>query len=218
MPDSGTDFHAGMPVLSLGSDLKQATSALVLLHRRGAAADDMAGLAQAFDLPKDMVVLLPQARGHTWYPQRFIAPLSWNEPYLSSALRQVDELVSMLEDHGVRAENVILGGFSQGACLAAEYLVRHPRQWGGLLVFSGGYIGPLDAPRDPEGSLHGTPIFLGCSDIDPHIPLQRVNETSALLTAMGAEVNTCIYPGMGHMINQDEIEQAQTIISRLPPL
>ena len=160
--ESSPNLHAGMPLLSLGSRLEHAARAMILLHGRGAGAEDMAGLAQVLDLPGDMAVLLPQARGSAWYPQRFTAPLEANEPYLSSALRQIDELVGMLQDRGIPAEQVLLGGFSQGACLAAEYAIRSARPWGGLLVFSGGFIGPLDAPpRPPAGDLQGTPVFLG---------------------------------------------------------
>jgi predicted esterase len=135
-----------------------------------------------------------------------------NEPFLSSALRRVGEVVEMLAQNAIPAEKVILGGFSQGACLAAEFIVRSERQWGGLLVFSGGYIGPLEEPREPVGSLKGTPVFLGCSDIDPHIPLSRVEETAALLEAMGAQVTKRIYPGMGHTIHPNEVDAAQKII------
>ena len=207
--------HAGTPLLSMGSSLPDAKSALVLLHGRGASAEDMIGLAQAFVLPPGMTVLAPQASGSVWYPQRFIAPLAANEPYLSSALRRVDEIITLLQENGLPAEQVIVGGFSQGACLAAEYVLRSQRRWGGLLAFSGGFIGPLGTLRQPTGRLDGTPVFLGCSDIDPHIPLARFKETASLLEAMGAEVTARIYPGMGHAINQDEVDTAQAIVSGL---
>lgn len=207
--------HAGTPLLSIGSSLPDAKSALVLLHGRGASAEDMIGLAQAFILPTGMTVLAPQASGRVWYPQRFIAPLAANEPYLSSALRRVDEVTSLLQENGIPTERVIVGGFSQGACLAAEYVLRSQRRWGGLLVFSGGFIGPLDTRRQPAGRLEGTPVFLGCSDIDPHIPLTRFKETASILEAMGAHVTARIYTGMGHTINQDEVDSAQAIVSGL---
>jgi predicted esterase len=208
--------HQGTPLQSLGSELSQAKSAMILLHGRGASAEDILGLAQAFTLPADMIVLAPQARGSTWYPQRLIAPLEMNEPYLSSALKRVSEVVALLQQSSIPAEKIIIGGFSQGASLSIEFVLRNSRRWGGLLAFSGGHIWPLDIPRQPAaGSLAGTPVFLGCSDVDPHIPLARVEETESLLTTMGAQVTKRIYPGMGHSINQDEIDTAQALISAL---
>jgi predicted esterase len=136
-----------------------------------------------------------------------------NEPYLSSGLSKIDEIVKAVEAHRIPVEKIFIGGFSQGACLASEYVIRQPRQYGGLLVFSGGYIGPLGGQRQPSGDLNGMPAFLGCSDRDPHIPLQRVNETTALLEAMGAKVTEYIYPNMGHTIIEDEIDQARQVIS-----
>ncbi len=213
--------HRGTPLLRLGSEPANAGSALILLHGRGASAQDILGLAHEFDLPADMVILAPQASGNTWYPQRLIAPLESNEPHLGSALRRVSEVVEMLEQAGIPAERTVIGGFSQGASLAIEFVLRSaqhpsgPRRWGGLLAFSGGYIWPTGQPRSPAGSLAGTPVFLGCSDVDSFIPLARVEETTALLRAMGAQVDQHIYPGMGHTICQEEIEAAQRIISAL---
>lgn len=207
--------HAGTRVLTLGSRLEHARSALILLHGRGASAGDMIALAEAFDLPQGMIALAPQAKGNVWYPQRFIDPLEANEPYLSSALRRVDEVVALLRKNSILDMRVIIGGFSQGACLAIEYAIRRGGRWGGLLGFSGGYIGPMGKSRDLIGSLSGTPAFLGCSDGDPHIPLQRVRETSVLLEDMGATVTTQIYPDMGHTINQDEMIHAQKMIAGL---
>ncbi len=208
--------HAGQPVLTLGADLSEAKSALILLHGRGASAQDILGLAGELDLPANMVVLAPQAANSLWYPQRFIAPLAANEPWLTSALTRIQELVAELEKHTIPANQVVLGGFSQGASLASEYIIRNPRRWGGLLVFSGGYIGPLDGEkRQPTGNLEGTPVMLGCSDVDPYIPLERFNETGALLESMGAVVSHKVYPGMDHTINVDEIKRARQIIATL---
>lgn len=207
--------HGNTPVLQVGATLGQASRALLLLHGRGASAEDILGLTQEFTLPEDLIAIAPQASGSVWYPQRFIAPLEMNQPYLSSALQRVAELVNSLEKSGIPAEKIIIGGFSQGACLATEFILRNPRRWGGLLAFSGGYIGPPGTNRAPFGSLESTPALLGCSNIDPHIPLARVEETAHLLTASGAQVNKRIYPGMGHTINLDEIEQAQLILSAL---
>ena len=206
-------------MLRAGCDLRNARSALILLHGRGAGADDMLALAQVFTLPADMSILAPQANGYVWYPQRFIAPLSHNEPYLSSALQRVSEVVNLAMEHGLPPERILLGGFSQGACLAAEYVIRSERRWGGLFVFSGGFIGEMGIPRTTNSSLENSlghmPVFVGCSDIDPHIPLSRVEETALLLESMGAVVTKRIYPGMGHTINADEIKLTQQIILSL---
>ena len=137
-----------------------------------------------------------------------------NEPYLSSALNVVDKIIKQVEEQGIATEKIFIGGFSQGACLASEYVIRNPKRYGGLLVFSGGYIGPMNTPREPAGDLHGMPAFLGCSDMDPHIPLQRVKETTSLLKSMSAQVVEKIYPNMGHTIIDDEIQQAQELISK----
>jgi predicted esterase len=209
--------HRDSPLLRQGSDLENAHSALLLLHGRGASAQDILGLAQSFALPADMIVLAPQARGNIWYPQRLTAPVEFNEPYLSSALKRIDEVVETLAPAGIPPERVILGGFSQGASLAIEFVLRRQRPWGGLLAFSGGYIWPNGQPRGaetcPAGCLAGMPVFLGCSDVDPFIPLERFEETAALLQAMGAQVNRQLYPDMGHTILPAEIDAAQPIIS-----
>jgi predicted esterase len=207
--------HQGTRVLSLGSDLQNAKSAMILLHGRGASAEDMTGLAKEFSLPKDMIVLAPQASSNVWYPQRLIAPVEMNEPFLSSAIMRVGEVIEIVLQAGIPSDKVIIGGFSQGASLAIEFILRNPRHWGGLLAFSGGYIWPMGIPRDPVGNLGSMPAFLGCSNVDPFIPFERVNETSAILGAMGAKVTRKIYQGMGHTINQDEIESAQKLISAL---
>ena len=204
--------HFEQPVYSAGATLDEASAVLILLHGRGATADDILSLSTYFDLPQ-FAYLAPQAEGYSWYPNRFIAPLEQNEPYLSAGLAKVDTIVKEVEAHRILTEKIFLGGFSQGACLATEYVLRNPRRYGGLLVFSGGYIGPLDSPRQPSGDLNGTPAFLGCSDPDPHIPLQRVKETTALLQAMGAKVTEKIYPNLGHTIAEEEIELARQVIS-----
>ena len=177
--------HAQSPVVSAGTKLDEASAAVILLHGRGAIAQDILSLSSYWDIP-GVTFLAPQAEGYTWYPNRFIAPIESNEPYLSAALSKVDEIVTHVEASGISSDKIFLGGFSQGACLAAEYVIRHPRPYGGLLVFSGGYIGPLGELRKANGNVGAMPAFLGCSDIDPHIPLQRVKETTALLTEMGA--------------------------------
>jgi predicted esterase len=204
--------HRTQPVYSTGAKLEEAAGALILLHGRGATADDILSVSTYLDFPQ-LAYLAPQAEGYAWYPNRFIVPVEQNEPYLSGALSRIDEIVKEVEAHHIPIHKIFVGGFSQGACLASEYVIRNPRRYGGLLVFSGGYIGPLDMQRQPNGDLNGMPVFLGCSDMDPHIPLQRVKDTSALLKAMGAKVTEKIYPNMGHAINEDEIELARQLIS-----
>jgi predicted esterase len=205
--------HADQPVYAAGTKLDEASAAMILLHGRGATAEDILSLSTHLAHP-GLAFLAPQAEEYTWYPNRFIVPLEQNEPYLSSALAVIDGLVKQIEIHGISTERIFLGGFSQGACLACEYVIRHSRRYGGLLVFSGGYIGPLDESRKPEGDLDGTPAFLGCSDPDPHIPLQRVKETTSLLQAMNAQVTERIYPDLGHMLNEDEVDIARNLISK----
>lgn len=205
--------HLTQPVYSTGTSLSEAETTLILLHGRGATAEDILSLSTYLDFPR-MAYLAPQAEGYTWYPNRFLAPVEQNEPYLSAALSKIDAIIKEVEAHQIPVEKIFIGGFSQGACLASEYVIRNPRRYGGLLIFSGGYIGPLGMQRHPSGDLEGMPAFLGCSDRDPHIPLQRVQETTSLLQAMGANVIEKIYPNMGHTIVDDEIEQARQLITQ----
>lgn len=205
--------HLTQPVYSTGAKLDDASAAFILLHGRGATADDILSLSAYLEFPQ-LAYLAPQAEASTWYPNRFIFPIEQNEPHLSAALSKIDTIVKQVESHDIPVHKIFIGGFSQGACLASEYVIRNPRRYGGLLVFSGGYIGPLNEQRQPGGDLDGMPAFLGCSDIDPHIPLERVKETSALLTGMGAKVTEKIYPNMGHTIIQDEIELTRELISK----
>ncbi len=196
--------------------MSDAAAALILLHGRGATAESILSLAELLDRP-EIAYLAPQAAGRTWYPYSFMAPLEANEPWLSSALRRVDGLVRELEDAGIPPERSALLGFSQGGCLALETAARHPRRYGALFGLSAGLIGPDAAAWNHQGSLAGTPVFLGCSDIDPHIPLSRVHESSAALRALGGEVTERIYPGMGHTINEDEVAHVRRLLSALVP-
>ncbi len=205
--------HENSQVYSAGAKLDEASAALILLHGRGAAAEDILSLSTVLTQP-GLAFLAPQAEDYTWYPNRFIFPIEQNEPHLSSALNLVDKIVQQVTATGISTDKIFIGGFSQGACLASEYVIRNPKRYGGLLVFSGGYIGPLNIQRQPIGDLNGTPAFLGCSNIDPHIPLQRVGETTALLHAMGAQVTEKIYPNMGHTINDEELLLAGELISK----
>lgn len=204
--------HIDQPVFSAGADLKEASAVMILLHGRGATAEDILSLSTHLDQP-GLAYLAPQAEGYTWYPNRFIFPVEKNEPHLSAALTKIDGIVKEVEGRGIPAEKIFIGGFSQGACLACEYVIRNPKRYGGLLVFSGGYIGSLNLKRESNGDLRGTPVFIGCSDVDPHIPLERVHETTALLQSMGAHVTEKIYSGMGHSINEDEIATVNFIFA-----
>jgi predicted esterase len=203
--------HQGQPVFTAGKALTEAQAAMILVHGRGATAVSILELARELHHPQ-FAYLAPQAAGNTWYPYSFLEPMARNEPGLSSALQAVADVLAQVEAAGIAAQRIVLAGFSQGGCLAAEFVARQARRYGGLLVFSGGLIGPPGAPRDYAGSLAGTPVFLGCSDVDFHIPLARVEETAVTLTNLGAQVNKQIYPGMGHTIVQDEIEQAREIV------
>jgi predicted esterase len=206
--------HRAQRVAEIGAPLARAKLAMIMLHGRGAGAEDMVALADVLVQP-DLAYLAPQAAGHTWYPYPFTAPIERNEPWLSSALGVIDGLLSSLGEAGFPSERVVLLGFSQGACLGLEYAARHARRYGGVIGLSGGLIGPDGTPRDYPGSLAGTPVFLGCSDIDPHIPLARVRETAAVLRRLGAAVDERIYPGMGHLINEDEIRFVRALLAAL---
>jgi predicted esterase len=205
------NHHQNQRVVARGRPLAEAEAAMILVHGRGASAENIMDLAELLPHP-DMAYLAPQAAHNTWYPYSFMNPTEQNEPYLSSALARLESLVAEVEAAGIPAEKLVLAGFSQGACLAAEFAARNARRYGGLLLFSGGLIGPPGTPRDYDGSLDGTPVFIGCSDADFHIPLERVQETTATLRRMGAAVTEKIYPGLGHTIIGDEIEQARRLL------
>jgi predicted esterase len=202
--------HEGQPVLQAGAPLEAAHAAMVLVHGRGASAADIMTIANELMHPR-IAYLAPEASGHTWYPNPFTAPIESNEPYLSSALGVLESLLERIREH-VPMERVILLGFSQGACLTLEFSARHARRYGGVIGFSGGLIGPEGTPRDHPGSFAGTPVFLGCSDVDPHIAKQRVLDTEAVLKKMGAAVTLRLYPNMGHTVNADEIHSAAQIV------
>jgi len=194
-----------------GEELARARGAIVLIHGRGASAEDILGLAGELDTT-GLAMVAPQAPGGAWYPQSFLQPLERNEPWLSAALGTVGALVARLGEAGIGPERIVLLGFSQGACLATEWAARNARRYGGVVALSGGLIGPDGTPRDYAGSLDGTPVFLGCSDMDFHIPKERVTESAAVLGALGAAVDMRLYPGMGHTVNEDELAAAQAIL------
>jgi predicted esterase len=208
------DPHRGQPVLERGQPLADARGAVILVHGRGASASDILGLADALDGPH-LAYLAPEARGGAWYPHSFLAPVRDNEPYLSSALALLASLVARVGRAGLSADNVIVAGFSQGACLATEFVARHASRYGGLIAFTGGLIGPLGTRFLYRGELAGTPAFLGAGDPDPHVPWERVQESASVLSTLGAAVTLRRYPGLGHTINQDEIDEARKIVSTL---
>src|SRR5881398_3724656 len=183
----------GQRVLQAGEPLTAARAAMVLLHGRGATAEDIMTIAAEVERP-GWAYLAPQAAGNAWYPNPFTAPLESNEPYLTAALDMVSKLVERVEAH-VPAQRIILLGFSQGACLTLEWAARNARRFGAVVGLSGGLIGPDATPRDYPGTFDHTPVFLGCSDVDPHIPMSRVVETGKVLEGMGAKVTVQFYPG-----------------------
>lgn len=201
-------------VLAAGTPLGQATAAMILVHGRGASAEDILSLGRELGRP-DLAYLAPQAEGYSWYPYSFLAPMEKNEPGLSNGLALLGHLVERLGSEGIPPERTVLLGFSQGACLTLEYAARNARRFAGVAGLSGGLIGPPGTPRDYPGTFDGTPVFLGCSDRDPHIPLERVKETTAALARMGAQVTERIYPAMGHTVNEDELEHVRALLAGL---
>jgi phospholipase/carboxylesterase len=197
--------HQGQPIRMAGEPISRARAAMLMVHGRGASAADILSLADELAQP-GFAYLAPQAAGNTWYPNRFLVPVAQNEPWLSSALAFLGVVLGEIINAGIPYERIMLLGFSQGACLTLEYAARHARRYGGIAGLSGALIGPDDAPRDYPGSLAGTPVFLGCSDVDFHVPKERVSQTAEVLTRLGAEVTERLYPGMGHNVNQDEID------------
>jgi predicted esterase len=182
-----------------------------MIHGRGASPEDILGLAGAFDRP-EVTYLAPAAADNTWYPYSFMTEIAKNEPYLSSALSVLGSLVGKIEAGGVPRNRIVIMGFSQGACLTSEFAIRNASRFGGFVAFSGGAIGPPGTVWDEAGRFERTPMFYGCIDIDAHIPEARVNETAALCERMGATVTKKIYPGMGHLVNEDEIAHAQALL------
>jgi phospholipase/carboxylesterase len=214
MNEQNTGPHQGQPMLAAGEPLERAQAAMVLVHGRGASAKDILTLAAELEQP-GFAYLAPQAANNTWYPYSFLAPIERNQPYLSSALAKLQQVLAHITAAGIPAERTILLGFSQGACLATEFAARNARRYGGLAGLSGGLIGPDGTPRDYPGTLDGTPVFLGCSDMDPHIPAARVQHSAEVLRQLGGAVTARLYPRMGHTVNEDEIEFVRQIMATL---
>ena len=197
--------HQGQPILRAGEPLEQAQAAMVMVHGRGATAENILELAVELNQP-GLAYLAPQAADNTWYPHSFLGPLASNEPGLSSGLAAITNVLAQVAQAGIPLERTMLLGFSQGACLALEFVARNARRYGGVAGLSGGLIGPDGTPRDYPGSLAGTPVFLGCSDVDFHVPKERVQLSAQVLQRLGGQVTMRLYPGMGHTVNQDEID------------
>ena len=209
-----SDPHRDVTIKYAGTPLGQSPYAMIMLHGRGSNADNILSLASEFQRP-GWIYIAPDAAGNTWYPYPFLMPIEQNEPYLSSALQMLSSLLLRLGEMGIPPTQTMLLGFSQGACLATEFAARHAQPYGGVVGLSGGLIGPPGTPREYVGNFELTPVFLGCSDRDPHIPLERVYETEAVFKALNATTTTRIYPGMGHTINADELAHVTAIMDSI---
>jgi predicted esterase len=209
-----TGFHESQPVRAVGAPLESARALVLLVHGRGARAEGILALASELEHP-GVAYLAPQAAGSTWYPNSFLARFEQNEPQLSSGLALLASVLDSAARAGIPSERQLLLGFSQGACLTLEFAVRTPRRYGGVVGLTGGLVGPPGTPRDYQGSLAGTPIFLGSSDPDPHVPWARVEETARVLEQMGAEVTLRRFPGMGHTVNREELDASRTMLEAI---
>lgn len=203
--------HEGQPVVEAGAPLGESPAAVIMVHGRNAAPANILDLGRRFERP-GLTYLAPAAAGRTWYPLGFMADIAGNEPGLSSALAVLAALVTRVEAAGTPRSRIVLAGFSQGACLVSEFAIRHASRFGGLVVLSGGAIGPVGTRWEVSGKFDGTPVFLGCSDRDAHVPETRVRETAEVFSRLGAAVDLRIYPGMGHLVNDDEIASARRLL------
>lgn len=209
------DPHAGQPVFRAGSSLEEATAAVVLLHGRGASAQSILPLADEFQpaaASQNFVYVAPQAASSTWYPNSFLAPRKSNEPWLTSALAKVESVVASLVGAGIPRERILIAGFSQGACLATEFVASHPGRYAGLIAFTGGLIGPPSSDLTHAGDLQQTPALFLSGDPDPHVPWQRVEESAEIFRQMGAVVKTQRFPGRPHTISTEELALAKTFL------
>lgn len=206
--------HQGLPQAEHGASLPHAKAAMVMIHGRGATAQSMFPLADEFAQP-DFHYRAPQAHNHTWYPHSFLAPREQNQPGISSGIQVLHNVLKGIIEAGIPSEKIMLLGFSQGACLATEFAARHPQKLGGVVAFSGGLIGPAIDESNYTGSMEQTPVFLGCSDMDPHIPKERVDKTEEIFGKLNANVTKRIYEGMGHTINEDEIKTVRGMMAHV---
>jgi predicted esterase len=214
MRNLDTDPHHMADIMMTGSELEEAQSAIIMLHGRGSSAGDILTLTSHFNI-NGAVFLAPEAYGNSWYPQWFMSKLEDNQPNLDSAIRLLKQLVGNLKSNGIPPERILLLGFSQGACLVSEFAVRNAQRYGGIVVLSGGLMGPEGTTWEGPGSLEGSPVYIGCSDVDPFIPLQRVLETGEIMQQSGGQVTLKIFRGMGHLVNQEELEAVSRMIRSL---
>jgi predicted esterase len=203
--------HEGLPVVEAGAPIGTGRAVVIMVHGRGAGPENILSLQPRLERP-DLSYLAPAAAGRTWYPQSFLADIAANEPFLTSALDVLAGVVLRLEQAGVPRSRVVLLGFSQGACLSSEFVIRQAAPFGGLVAFSGGVVGPPGTTWSHPGRLDGMSAFLGCSDRDAHVPASRVLETADVLRGKGAHVTSRLYEGMGHVVNDDEIAEARRIL------
>lgn len=204
-------------ISSAGKSLQPDSKVLLMVHGRGGSAEDILSLASHLDVA-DFALLAPQATNHTWYPYSFLAPPVQNEPWLSSALQVLKEVVADLHAQGIPDGQIYFLGFSQGACLTLEFVTRNAARYGGVVAFTGGLIGDKIYPENYSGDFRGTPVFIGTSDPDPHVPVERVYATANILKDKGAAVTEKVYAGMGHTINQDEVKLANKLVFNPQPL
>ena len=209
-----SDPHAGGTALHAGAPLAEAKGVVILLHGRGATAEDILSVSDAMET-ESLAYLAPQAAGYEWYPHSFLAERESNEPYVTSALRKVESVVKIALAAGFSRDQVVIGGFSQGACLSTEFVATHPARYAGLIAWTGGLIGPLGSDVSHTGELAGTPALLLSGDPDPHVPWSRIEESGRVLTSMGAEVFTKRYPGKPHSVSADEIVLARALVQKL---
>ena len=207
-----SDIHQGQPVITIEAEDNQKNLVVILLHGRGSTADAMLAIADALSM-RGVGCRIPQAALNRWYPQSAFGPLELNEPALSAALAFIDRLVEKTHEEGFSDQQIVFGGFSQGACLASEYVARNARRYGGLFVFSGALIGPPGMPRNHLGSFEAMPVFIGGSDVDPWVSHDLISDTASVFKKMGAKVDFRTYPGMAHTINQDEIDAVRAMLA-----
>ena len=207
-------LHRGQPIRTAGEPLRSAHLAMLMMHGRGARAADILTLVDRLSQP-GFAYLAPEAASNTWYPNRFLAPLESNEPWLSSALELAAQTLAQINQAGIPNERVMLLGFSQGACLTLEFAARNATRYGGIVGLTGALIGPEDMRRAYPGSLEGTPVFLGCSDVDIHVSKERVEDSADILRSLGGEVTERFYPNLDHSVNNDEIEFVRGMMRNL---
>jgi phospholipase/carboxylesterase len=198
-------------IIIAGKSLQEANKALIMVHGRGATAEDILSLADYLAV-KDYALIAPQATNNTWYPLSFLALPKQNEPWLSSALSLLNEIVKDLNNENITTDHIYFIGFSQGACLTLEFVTRNAKKYGGVVAFTGGLIGNKIYPENYKGDFENTSVFIGSSNPDPHIPVQRVKASADIMQSMHAKVTTKVYDNMGHTINEDEIQNVNSLI------